>query len=218
MKTLIVGASRGIGLELCKCYATSGAEVIATCRTSTPELANTGVRIIDGIDVENDDCGTVLQQALGDAQLDTLIHNSGILTREDFTDLDIQRIRKQFEVNTLGPLKVIYALRLNMRDGGKIGILTSRVGSIDDNQSGGIYGYRLSKAAANMLGKNLSLEFKNRGIAVANLHPGLVATEMTGLNGINPEVAAAGLFERMKNLDMNTTGRFWHAEGYELPW
>ena len=127
-------------------------------------------------------------------------------------------MRRQFEVNTLGPLRVIRALADNLREGSKVGIVSSRVGSIEDNGGGNNYGYRVSKTAVNMVGKNLSHDLGRRGIAVVLLHPGLVATRMTGGRGIEPAVAAAGLIDRMDELSMETTGTFWHAEGYALPW
>jgi NAD(P)-dependent dehydrogenase (short-subunit alcohol dehydrogenase family) len=99
-----------------------------------------------------------------------------------------------------------------------VAIITSRVGSIDDNQSGGNWGYRASKTAVNMIGTNLKHELLPRGIAVALLHPGLVATDMTGGTGIAPADSAAGLVQRIDELTLETTGGFWHAEGYALPW
>ena len=92
------------------------------------------------------------------------------------------------------------------------------MGSIGDNSSGGRYGYRASKAAVNQIGTNLKHELMPHGIAVALLHPGMVATELTGGSGIPPEEAAQGLIERIDALDLQNSGGFWHAEGYELPW
>jgi NAD(P)-dependent dehydrogenase (short-subunit alcohol dehydrogenase family) len=123
-----------------------------------------------------------------------------------------------FEVNTLGPLRVTEALAGNLRKGSKIAIITSRVGSIADNSSGGYWGYRVSKTAVNMVGTNLMHEFRPRGVAVALLHPGLVATDMSSRNGVAPRESAAGLVARIDELSMDNTGSFWHAEGYELPW
>ncbi len=124
----------------------------------------------------------------------------------------------QYRVNTLGPLRVTEALRDNLAAGSKIAIVTSRVGSIADNSSGGYYGYRASKTAVNQVGTNLMHDLKPLGIAVGLLHPGLVATEMTGGQGISPAKSASGLIQRIDELSMENTGGFWHAEGYELPW
>ena len=96
--------------------------------------------------------------------------------------------------------------------------MTSRVGSIDDNSSGGNWGYRASKTAVNQVGMNLMHQFRPRGIAVALLHPGLVATDMTHDAGIQPADSARRLIERIDELNMENSGSFWHAEGYTIPW
>lgn len=216
---LITGTNQGIGLELAKQYVNRGDKVIAVCRTPSDELRQSGAEIVENVDVTDDASVDRLAQAVGDRKIDVLINNAGILTRETFDDLDFDRMRTQFEVNTLGPLRVTKALSDKLTDGGKVGIVTSRVGSMDDNGSGGNYGYRMSKAAANMVGVNLSHDFKPREIAVGLLHPGYVKTNMTGGGGAtDAATAAAGLIERMDALSMATTGTFWHAEGYELPW
>jgi len=125
---------------------------------------------------------------------------------------------EQFRVNTLGPLRVTEALLDNLAEGSKVAIVTSRVGSIEDNSSGGNYGYRASKAAVNMVGTNLKHDLMQRQIAVALLHPGLVATDMTSGTGIDPADSARGLIQCIDDLDLANSGGFWHAEGYELPW
>ncbi|MYH91494.1 MAG: SDR family oxidoreductase [Gammaproteobacteria bacterium] len=217
-KVLIVGGNRGIGLELCRQISARGDQVFATTREPAAALEDLELDIIPGVDVGDDSSVARLAEALTGVRLDVLIHGAGILTRESWHDLDFDRIRRQFEINTLGPLRVVSALRDNLGPGSKVGIVTSRVGSIDDNGSGGNYGYRMSKVAANMVGKNLSHDLGGRDIAVFLLHPGLVATEMTGRTGIDPADAARGLIERMDNLNLSDTGPFWHAEGYSLPW
>jgi NAD(P)-dependent dehydrogenase (short-subunit alcohol dehydrogenase family) len=215
---LITGANRGIGLELSRLFQARGSTVYATCRKVSAELDALEINVIEGIDVSDPQSIDKLSRALDGIKLDILINNAGILTRETLEDLNFERIRKQFEVNTLGPLRVISALQENLSDHSKVGILTSRVGSIEDNGSGGIYGYRISKAAANMVGKNLSHDLAKRNIPVILLHPGLVATEMTGRTGIDPADAARGIIARIDELSMENTGSFWHAEGYQLPW
>jgi NAD(P)-dependent dehydrogenase (short-subunit alcohol dehydrogenase family) len=124
----------------------------------------------------------------------------------------------QFRVNALGPLRVTAGLLENLARGSKVGIVTSRMGSIDDNTSGGHYGYRMSKAAANMAGASLARDLADRAIAVALLHPGYVATDMTGGEGVPAEESARGLIQRMDELDMASSGGFWHAQGERLPW
>ena len=159
-----------------------------------------------------------LAAELKDTSIDVLLNNAGILRGDAFGDLDYDDMLLQFKVNALGPLRVTEALRDNLSAGSKVVIVTSRVGSIDDNSSGGNWGYRTSKTAVNMIGTNLMHELKPRGIAVALLHPGLVATDMTRGHGISPQDSASGLIARIDELTLDTSGGFWHAEGYRLPW
>jgi NAD(P)-dependent dehydrogenase (short-subunit alcohol dehydrogenase family) len=216
--TLIIGGSRGIGLELCREYVKRGDRVITTCRNQAGNLADLEVQVISGVDVSRAEDVDNLKRELQDIHIDTLIHSAGILSRESLDDLDFDRIEQQLQVNTLGPLRVIHALQGNLAEGSKIGIISSRMGSMDDNGSGGMYGYRISKAAVNMAGVSLARDLEGRGIAVAILHPGMVATDMTGGKGVAVEDSARGLIERMDQLELKNTGTFWHAEGYELPW
>ena len=216
--SLVTGCNRGIGLQLVTQLQARGDNVIGVCRTSTPELNALGIRVIDGINVSDSPSVQALKAAIGDEPLDILINNAGILLRDKFGEIDYDTMLQQYEVNTLGPLRVTEALAENLRKGSKVAIVTSRVGSIDDNGSGGNWGYRASKTAVNMIGINLMHELKPRGIAVALLHPGLVATDMTGHHGISAADSARGLIERLNELNLDNTGGFWHAEGYTLPW
>lgn len=216
--TVITGANRGIGLALCRLARERGDDVVAVCRSISPDLETLGVEVIDDVDVTTDDGAAHLAKALGDRPVDVLINNAGILRGDSLDSLAFDEMLEQYRVNALGPLRVTRALLDKLHEGSKIGIVTSRVGSIGDNGSGGNYGYRMSKAAANMAGVNLHHDLVSRGIAVALLHPGLVGTEMTGGRGIDPEKAARGLLARMDELDTGTSGTFWHAEGVRLPW
>jgi len=216
--TLITGCNRGIGLQLAVQLRDRGDNVIGVCRTASPELKALGIRIIDGIDVSDGNSVQSLKAELGDEPLDILINNAGILLHDSFGEIDYDAMLRQYEVNALGPLRVTEALADNLHEGSKVAIVSSRVGSIDDNGSGGNWGYRASKTAVNMIGTNLMHELKPRGIAVALLHPGLVATDMTGQHGISAADSARGLIERINELNVENTGGFWHAEGYTLPW
>jgi NAD(P)-dependent dehydrogenase (short-subunit alcohol dehydrogenase family) len=215
---LITGANRGIGLEMARQYTGRGDTVIAACRTRSSELDALGVEVVDGVDVTSDETIERLAGFLGDRRVDRLVNNAGILERTSLDHLDFDSIERQFQVNAIGPLRVAARLRGHMAKGGKIFIITSRMGSIDDNTSGGSYGYRMSKAAVNMAGKSLAVDLAEAGVAVFLLHPGFVATDMTGRQGIDAKDAAAGLIERMDSLGIGETGTFWHQEGYALPW
>jgi len=216
--TLVTGCNRGIGLQLVTQLKARGDAVIGVCRSSNADLDKLGIRIIAGIDVSNAESVQSLKAELGDEPLDILINNAGILRSDAFGSLDYDEMLEQYRVNALGPLRVTEALSGNLREGSKVAIVSSRVGSIDDNGSGGNWGYRASKTAVNMIGTNLMHEMKPRGIAVALLHPGLVATDMTGQHGVSPVDSAQGLINRIDELSLENTGGFWHAEGYVLPW
>jgi NAD(P)-dependent dehydrogenase (short-subunit alcohol dehydrogenase family) len=215
----ITGANRGIGLELCTQLRARGDDVIALCRTASDRLRDTGARIEEGIDVCDDAVVDVLERRLDGLTLDILINNAGVLSSESLGDLDWDRMRRQFETNALGPLRVTSGVLPMLRSGSKVVIVTSRMGSIADNTSGGRYGYRMSKVAVNMAGVSLAHDLKPRGIAVGIVHPGFVRTEMTGHRGmIEPREAAAGIIARIDDLDLETTGGFWHQDGERLPW
>lgn len=215
---VITGANRGIGLELCRQYHARGDDVIAVCRKVSPELAGLGVRVIDDVDITDGDDVAKLADELDGVKVDVLVNNAGMLRGDTIESVDFDNMVEQYRVNALGPLRVTRALRTSFVRGSKVGIVTSRVGSVGDNGSGNNYAYRASKAAANMIGMNLRHDLAPAGVAVALLHPGLVATDMTGGRGIPAEDAARGLVARMDELSLDTTGTFWHAEGYPLPW
>ena len=218
-KVIVTGGNRGIGLQLCIQLHARGDEVIAVCRSSIQELSQLDVRVIEGIDVSNGDNVTALANELDGESIDILINNAGILRSDTLESIDYDSMLEQYRVNTLGPLRVTQALLPNLHEGSKVAIVTSRVGSIEDNSSGNNYGYRVSKTAVNMVGMNLSHDLKAKGIAVILLHPGYVRTDMTGGGGgTSPEDSAKGLIERIDELDLENSGGFWHAEGYRLPW
>lgn len=219
---LVTGANRGIGLALAKRYRERGDDVIGVCREGSEALSASGARVEAGVDVTDGAALAALAARLGETRIDVLICNAGILSKESLGEIDedgFERMRRQFEVNSLGPLRTVQALSGHLAKGAKVGIITSRMGSVADNGSGGFYGYRASKAAVNAIGKSLALDLKDRGIAVILLHPGYVATEMVGGGGdISPDAAAAQLVERLDALTLAETGSFRHAKGDALPW
>lgn len=216
---VITGANRGIGLELARHYARQGCEVIGVCRESSDELRDVAARVIDGVDVTTDEGMATLTAGLAGVRIDLLINNAGLLQDEQLGSIDFDSIRTQMEINAYAPLRVAEALVDQVPSGGKIANITSRMGSIADNDSGGRYGYRASKAALNAFGKSLAVDLKPRGIAVAQLHPGYVQTRMVNFGGlISPEESAKGLAARIEGLNLENTGSFWHSNGEELPW
>jgi NAD(P)-dependent dehydrogenase (short-subunit alcohol dehydrogenase family) len=217
---LVTGANRGIGLALVELLKQRELEVIGVCRQSSPELARLGVEVLDAVDVTEERGLERIVGAVGGREIQLLVNNAGIMRYpETLDEIEPAGIRLQFEVNALAPLRLTAALRGRLARGSKVGLITSRMGSIDDNGSGGAYGYRMSKAALNMAGKSLAVDLKPAGVAVAILHPGMVRTRMTGSHGqVEPLDAARGLLARLDELTLETTGGFWHANGQRLPW
>lgn len=216
---VITGANRGIGLELARQWQQRGDTVTALCRAASDELKALGVTIIEGVDVTDDISIGKARRNLEGQRIDLIYNNAGLMTDENLSNMDWDRIQTQFEVNTLGPLKVTTRLLDLIPDGGKVIMMTSRMGSIADNDSGGRYGYRLTKAALNAAAKSLAVDLQPRRIAVGIFHPGYVRTDMTGHTGhITPEEAAERLIQRADELDLDKSGTFRHSDGSELPW
>jgi NAD(P)-dependent dehydrogenase (short-subunit alcohol dehydrogenase family) len=219
---LITGAAGGIGFELARQLAARGATVIAACRKASAELTRLPVRVEAGIDLATDTGCAALAARVAGVPLDLVIHNAGVLSEESLDSLDDEasaRIRHQFEVNALAPLRLTALLAPQFARGAKLALITSRMGSIADNTSGGYYGYRMSKAALNAAGRSLAQDLAPRGVAVVLLHPGYVQTPMTGGRGdVDAAAAASGLLARIDELTSATSGRFLHANGSPLPW
>jgi NAD(P)-dependent dehydrogenase (short-subunit alcohol dehydrogenase family) len=218
-KALVTGANRGIGLALCKRLAARGRDVIAVCRRVSPELDALGVRVEGGVELTSDRSVGMLAQRLDGVQIDELVCSAGILREDGLADVVFEDVRAQLEVNALAPLRTVRALGDNLRRGSKVALITSRMGSIGDNGSGGYYGYRMSKAALNAAGMSLARDLAPAGVAVAILHPGYVRTDMTDHQGnIGPDEAARLLVDRIDELTLAESGTFWHANGEVLPW
>jgi NAD(P)-dependent dehydrogenase (short-subunit alcohol dehydrogenase family) len=203
-----------------------GDQVIAACLEDSPTLREHGVEVASGTDVTSDAAVARLVQFVGGRRIDTLIHNAGLVIEGPLGHFDFAALQREYNVNALGPLRVTQALLPTLGAGSKIAVITSRVGSLGENLSGGLYGYRMSKAAANMAGLNLARDLAPRGIAVVCLHPGSVRTQMTrGLTDqatvgllVDPDTSARGLIARIDELTLDTTGSFRHANGETLPW
>lgn len=218
---VVTGANRGIGLEITRQLAARGEQVFAACRSASKELeaAGRGVKVVTGVDVTSPEAAEVIRAALGSATIDVLFNNAGILVPGGLDAFDLDVIRKQFEVNAIGPLRLTKDLLDKLGSGSKVGFVSSRAGSIGDNGSGGLYGYRMSKAALNMAAVSLARDLAPKGVLVAVVHPGFIRTEMTGGNGNDdPPVAAKGLIALVDQLTPERSGRFFHANGEELPW
>lgn len=220
---LISGANRGIGLEYARQLSARGDRVVATCRR--PEEADE----LGGLDVEVrrldvDDPGSIaeLVERIGDRPLDILINNAGVgVSRQDLGDLDYDQIERFFRVNAMGPLRLTEALLPRLREGERklVVNMTSRMGSIDDNTSGGAYAYRGSKAALNMFNRSLAVDLEPEGIVCVVLHPGWVRTRMGGSSApTSVEESVSGLIEVIDGLDAKDSGGFYDYTGAEIPW
>lgn len=216
---VITGANRGIGLAIARIYRERGDRVVALCRHGSDDLRNIGAEIVEDVDVTSAEA--LRRAAVAADVVDVLIANAGVLSKESLEDVARarDRIERQFTVNALGPLLTVHAFQDRLASGAKIALITSRMGSIADNGSGGSYGYRMSKAALNAAGRSLAIDLAPRGIAVGLLHPGYVRTDMTGGTGnVEPSEAAAMLVQRIDELDAASSGTFRHANGEALPW
>ncbi len=225
---LVTGANRGIGLEFVRQYLADGWRVIACCReplnaSSLIMLAATSGGRLSIRELDVTDFGQIerLAEALGDEAIDILINNAGFYPHGSFGDTDYEDWALAFRINAMAPLKMAESFvaqvgRSRLR---KIVTLSSKMGSIADNGSGGSYPYRASKVAANMVMKSLAIDLKPLGIAVTTLHPGWVLTDMGGPNAlITPEQSVRGMRRVIDELDLEHAGRFVAYDGQAIPW
>jgi NAD(P)-dependent dehydrogenase (short-subunit alcohol dehydrogenase family) len=216
---VVTGANRGIGLELVRQLQARGASVVAICRNRSPELEALGVRIESGFDLSHPSSWPAIASRMEHDDIELLIQNAGIASIDAEDGLDVDTVFAQFSTNAVGPLFLTRALASRLARGAKVALISSRMGSIGDNRSGGYYGYRMSKAALNAAGVSLAHELQLAGVALVVLHPGAVRTGMTDHTGLmEASESARGLMERIEELTLATTGRFVHVSGELLPW
>lgn len=227
---LITGANRGIGLEFVRQYAEAGWRVYACCRK--PQNADAlhrlekqyeGLISVHMLDVGNSDQINKLAKELSGVAIDLLVNNAGIYTPDRTINRGINEEAwlESFRINTIAPLKMIEAFTQNIARGQlkKIANITSKMGSVDDNTSGGHYLYRSSKAALNMVTKNLAMDLVPQGILISLLHPGWVRTDMGGPNAlISVKQSVAGMRQVIEKLNPANSGRFYAYDGQEVPW
>ncbi|MGR8979145.1 MAG: SDR family oxidoreductase [Gammaproteobacteria bacterium] len=223
---LITGSSRGLGLEFCRQYAAEGWEVFASCRTpeTAVELAaipNTRVFPLDVSDFAQVDN---LASELKEFAIDVLINNAGIYgdtTGHGFGQLDYDAWIDTLKVNTQAPVKMAEAFlpHLERSDKKLLVSITSQMGSIADNGSGGSILYRTSKAALNAAMKSLAIDLEDRGIGVMLFHPGWVKTDMGGPNAlITAQTSVAGMRSLIERFSLAQSGCFLKYDGSALPW
>lgn len=223
-KTVVItGANRGIGYAMAKLCVERGDTVYALCRKRSDALnklsADFNVNVIEQVDVSTTQGVEQAVTELNNVNIDLLINNAGILRDENLQNLNADTITEQFNVNALAPLLITHALLPNLSNGSKVALITSRMGSITDNTSGGRYGYRMSKAALNIAAMSLAQDLKGDNISVGIYHPGYVQTDMVNHGGdISSTVAAERLIGLMDDLSLAETGVFKHSNGEVLPW
>ena len=215
---VITGANRGIGLSLSALYQAKGWQVYGICRQSSDALNALGVSVIEDVDLAEDADIEKMARLLDGVGIDILINNAGILRDEVLGNINYDSIQTQFSVNTLAPLKVSEVLRPKFKTNGKLIMITSRMGSMHDNTSGGRYGYRMSKAALNAASVSLAHDLRDQGVAVGIIHPGYVRTDMVnGYGDITADESAKRIEQRISELNMQNSGSFWHSNGEVLP-
>ncbi|NQV46781.1 MAG: SDR family oxidoreductase [Rhodospirillaceae bacterium] len=222
----ITGANRGLGLEFARQYAADGWRVMATCRNpkEAKELkALSGDVSIRALDVADHGKIQSLAKSLKKEPIDVLLCNAGVYgPRPDkLGGIDYAAWEEVMRINAMSPLKVCECFRDHVvaSDLKKIAAVSSKMGSIGDNESGGGYIYRSSKAALNSAMKSLAVDKKLRGVSVVVLHPGWVRTDMGGPNGlIDADTSVAGMRRVIDGLNLENTGRFCNYDGTEIPW
>ncbi len=216
---VITGANRGIGFAMAKYFQAQGDNVFALCRQTSDELNALNINVIEKIDVATVLGISNMVTALANVRVDVLVCNAGILRDESLSNLSLDTIREQFEVNALAPLNVVASLEQQLQQGAKVALITSRMGSIADNSSGGRYGYRMSKAALNAAAMSLKHDLASKEIAVGIYHPGYVQTDMVNYGGdISASESAERLVKLISQLNLNESGVFKHSNGDVLPW
>jgi len=228
---LVTGANRGLGLEFAKQYSADGWRVFACCRSpgkakGLNDLAQASNRRLSlhPLDVSRRDSVSSLAEALHDETIDILLNNAGVYGDEshyDFGKIDYEKWGAAFSVNVMGAMRMVEAFLENVSRSEKkvIACVSSRMGSISDNTSGGSYMYRSSKAALNAVLRSLSLDLKDRGIVAVALHPGWVRTDMGGENAPTPpQESIQGMRKVLESLQGKDSGKFLSYDGSEVPW
>lgn len=225
---LIVGASRGLGAELAKQYASKGSHVYATARSDKHPASSSSITYISGIDVAKEDAGSKIASAVGKTTLHTIIITAGYFATESFDEPKWEDEIKMYTTSSIGPVFIVhYLVKAGLLPkGAKVILVSSESGSITlrhESEGGGNYGHHASKAALNMVGKLLSFDLKDKGISVGIVHPGFMRTEMTKGVGfdkfwddggaVTPDVAAASLIEFVEGFDIGRTGEYWAPRG-----
>ena len=229
-KILVTGANRGLGLGLVKKFLKNNEKVICTTRNISKskelilckEKYNDNLEICE-LDLLDKDSPNILSNFLGDETIDLFINNAGVIghSAQHFKSVSLNHWLEVLKVNLIAPLLITQSIIKNIEKSSerKIYFISSKVGSIEDNKSGGMYIYRSSKTALNQVVKSLSIDLKPLGISVISLHPGWVRTEMGGPNAlISVEESVNGMIDVISNTSIINSGQFINYDGTRLPW
>jgi NAD(P)-dependent dehydrogenase (short-subunit alcohol dehydrogenase family) len=228
MRAVVTGANRGIGLELARQLIARGDEVIGGVRdvAAAKDLAALGARAI-ALDVADGASVAAFAREVGDAPIDLLVNNAGVNggSAQNLgalsSALALEDVINTFQINAAGALRVSVALLPNLRrgTGKKIVSVTSGMGSIADNGSGGWYAYRMSKAALNMMSMSLAVDLKPEGILSVVINPGFVQTDMGGPRAPTPvDESVRKILEQIDKVTLADTGAFLNWKGNRYPW
>ena len=224
---LITGANRGLGYEFVKQYSENGFEVLACCRNKNnakelEELAENSNKIkVYKLDVGNVKAIKSLSQRLKNEKVDVLINNAGIYRSSTVGNINYDEWIESFKVNTIAPYQIVenFLNQIMNSDLKKVVSITSKMGSIDDNTSGGSYIYRSSKTALNSMMRCLTHDLKNQGVATLTLHPGWVRTDMGGPGGwIDSFESVQGMIKQIDKLTIDDSGNYLDYAGKSINW
>jgi len=227
MRIVITGANRGIGLELARQYLAHGHDVVAAVRRpdEAPALRALDASerlLVQACDVTDDASVAALGAALDGLAVDVLVNNAGVMGRmQALVDLDLADVMRTIDTNALGALRVTARVLPALLRGAtrKIVNVTSGMGSIGDNTSGGAYGYRMSKAALNMACRSMAVDLRAQGVVAVVVNPGWVKTDMGGRSAPTPvEESAAKLIALIDRIGPSESGSFLDYRGHTWPW
>ena len=227
---LITGANRGIGLGFVKKFLKRNSKVFCTSRkiSKSKELIllkkefSKNLEIVE-LDLLEEESPKILSDFLSNQAIDIFINNAGVIgnSNQSFNAVSSENWIDVLKVNLIAPLLITQSILENIKKSAhkKIYFLSSKVGSIEDNSSGGMYLYRSSKTALNQIVKSLSIDLKPTVISVISLHPGWVKTDMGGPHAlISVEESVNGMLKVILNTDIRNSGQFLNYDGCEIPW
>lgn len=222
---VITGANRGIGLEFARQYAAEGWTVIATVRDRSQPGGLSGVAGVELFALSADDTGAIAAfgKALAGRSIDLLINNAGImgpdLPAQSKAGVDADGWLLAMKVNALAPILLAQAVKPHLAAGAKVATVSSQLGSIAENETGGMYAYRASKAAINMGNRSLAADWRDDGITCLVLHPGWVQTDMGGPKApVAPPDSVAGMRRVIAAATPDDSGAFFAFDGRRIPW